>query len=335
MEVGNSFAYGNPLFSYIVAIYNAKSTLSKCLSSIRNQTFADFEVIMVDDGSLDGCSAIAKNFAKRDPRFHYYWQQNSGSSVAYNKGLELAKGKYVVYLDNDDWDSPRTLEATSQAIMADAEIDIVQFSLHKENEGSNNRETPEYMTSGTFSGAREIKSAALHGLFNTLTHSGKAIRRSLFDGPDPIRFKGFAKGADLFVIRRLICLTNKICVVPAAEWHFLIRASSQSHSPIRPCSLAEYHRYGVDMVLNELPIYLKYLDPKDTLPIWELDDLAWDSFVAYCRSLGKTDSFKRNEIVLLARKIWKARRHILSNKKRRIALKVVCLSPGFGLLFLR
>ncbi len=90
------------LISVIVPIYNADKYLEDCLASIKNQTFKDFECIMIDDGSKDNSADIAKRYAEEDERFKYFYQENAGVSAARNYGLDVSKGKYVVFVDSDD-----------------------------------------------------------------------------------------------------------------------------------------------------------------------------------------------------------------------------------------
>ena len=93
--------YG-PLVSIIVPIYNAEIYLKDCLESIKNQTYKNIEVIMVDDGSKDGSAGIARRYASSDSRFIYILQENSGVSVARNTGLKKATGQYLCFADSDD-----------------------------------------------------------------------------------------------------------------------------------------------------------------------------------------------------------------------------------------
>jgi len=90
------------MVSIIIPIYNAEKWLKECLDSILRQSYSDFEVIMIDDGSKDCSAVICKEFVDKDPRFHYYYQQNAGVSVARNTGLYHAQGEWVSFIDSDD-----------------------------------------------------------------------------------------------------------------------------------------------------------------------------------------------------------------------------------------
>ncbi|MGE0568211.1 MAG: glycosyltransferase [Bacteroidia bacterium] len=91
-----------PIVSVIVPCYNYANYLTEALNSVMNQTFIDWECIIIDDGSTDNSKKIANEFVSKDNRFSYHCQDNSGLSVARNKGLGLAKGKFIQFLDADD-----------------------------------------------------------------------------------------------------------------------------------------------------------------------------------------------------------------------------------------
>lgn len=91
------------MISVIVPIYNVAPYLAKCLDSVRQQTYSDLQVILVDDGSTDDSPAIAQQYAEMDKRFILISQPNSGLSAARNAGLSLAQGEYVTFVDSDDY----------------------------------------------------------------------------------------------------------------------------------------------------------------------------------------------------------------------------------------
>lgn len=92
-----------PYISVIIPVYNAEATLNKCVDSVLMQQFADFEVILVDDGSKDGSLQICEEYARRDSRVTVIHKENGGVSSARNRGLEIAKGKWVTFVDSDDY----------------------------------------------------------------------------------------------------------------------------------------------------------------------------------------------------------------------------------------
>lgn len=95
-----------PKISVIVAAYKVKDYLRKCVDSILSQTFKNLEVILVDDGSPDESGAICDEYALKDKRIRVIHKTNGGQSTARNKGLEIAQGDYIGFVDGDDWIEP-------------------------------------------------------------------------------------------------------------------------------------------------------------------------------------------------------------------------------------
>lgn len=123
----------HPLISVIVPVYNAEKFVEKCLESISNQTYKNFEVIVVDDGSTDGSGSICDRFANNDPRFRVLHQRNQGISAAQNHGLDASQGEYIAFADNDDILDSKNLEFLLRALLC-TQADIakarwVQFGV--------------------------------------------------------------------------------------------------------------------------------------------------------------------------------------------------------------
>lgn len=106
----------NPTISIIVPVYNTALYLPKCLDSIAAQTFTDFEVLMIDDGSTDGSGEICDRYSQSDSRFIAIHQSNQGVSASRNNGLKQARGNYIAFVDSDDYVHPQMLELLYKAI---------------------------------------------------------------------------------------------------------------------------------------------------------------------------------------------------------------------------
>ena len=105
------------IVSVVIPVYNIEQHLRQCLDSVAAQTLKDIEVICVDDGSTDGSANILEEYAKKDARFQIIRQKNAGPGAARNRGMEQAAGKYLIFLDSDDWFEPDFL----QCMVEDAE----------------------------------------------------------------------------------------------------------------------------------------------------------------------------------------------------------------------
>jgi hypothetical protein len=111
--------------SIIIPAYNAAQTISDTLESVLAQTFPDWEAIVVDDGSIDATSEIAKGFAARDARIRVISQANGGESAARNSGIAQARYDWLLFLDADDWISPSHLERMTNELASNPELDAV------------------------------------------------------------------------------------------------------------------------------------------------------------------------------------------------------------------
>lgn len=108
-------------FSIIVAVYNGKNVLSAMVDSILAQTYEDFELVLVDDGSTDGSAALCDGYAEQDARVRVVHKQNGGLCSCRNLGIETAKAKWILFPDQDDRMVPNMLQRLAQAIATDAE----------------------------------------------------------------------------------------------------------------------------------------------------------------------------------------------------------------------
>ena len=105
------------LFSLILPVYNVELYLKECIVSILKQTYTDYELILVDDGSTDGSGAICDEYAEKEKQIKVIHKANGGSSDARNAGIETAQGEYIIYLDSDDYIiSDRFLEKLSEKL---------------------------------------------------------------------------------------------------------------------------------------------------------------------------------------------------------------------------
>lgn len=125
-----------PQISVIVPVYKVEKYLKRCVDSILSQTFTDFELILVDDGSPDSCPQICDQYAQQDKRVHVLHQKNGGLSAARNAGIDWAfansNSQWLTFVDSDDWIHPQTLEALLKAAQ-DNHVDVSICGFQKTN----------------------------------------------------------------------------------------------------------------------------------------------------------------------------------------------------------
>lgn len=119
-----------PAISVIIPIYNVEKYLRRCLDSVKNQTFTDWEAICVNDGSPDKSAEILAEYAAKDSRFRIVNKENGGLSDARNAGMAVATGDYILYLDSDDFIHPQTMEIAHGLALRDGS-DIVSFTYDR------------------------------------------------------------------------------------------------------------------------------------------------------------------------------------------------------------
>ena len=124
-------------FSIIIPIYNVERYLETCVNSILTQTYSDYEVILVDDGSPDRCGELCDHYAESDSRVKVVHKVNGGLSSARNAGLDIAMGEYVIFVDSDDyWDDTMALEHI-QKNLAESNADLLVFPAKRFYEDEN------------------------------------------------------------------------------------------------------------------------------------------------------------------------------------------------------
>lgn len=118
-------------YSFIVPVYNTEKYLKKCLDSLVNQTYKDFEIIVVNDGSTDKSSNIISKYQKKYKNIIVIYKENEGLSMARNRGVQKSSGKYIIFVDSDDYVSNKLLEEVDKKI---DDSDILRFQIATEDE---------------------------------------------------------------------------------------------------------------------------------------------------------------------------------------------------------
>lgn len=117
-------------FSIIVPVYNAENTLERCIRSIQVQSLINWELLLIDDGSMDNSGKICDKYAAQDSRIRVFHQKNGGASAARNQGLAQASGDWIVFCDSDDWVNKDWLELFDKQTASDAKLIVQGFIPH-------------------------------------------------------------------------------------------------------------------------------------------------------------------------------------------------------------
>lgn len=132
----------NDLVSVVVPIYNVEKFLDKCINSIVNQTYKNLEIILVDDGSPDNCPEMCDNWAEKDSRIKVVHKKNEGAGQARNTGIDTASGKYILFVDSDDYIHSEAIKSCVDAAERE-NAQVVLFSLY--NVSANGHEKPVFV----------------------------------------------------------------------------------------------------------------------------------------------------------------------------------------------
>lgn len=214
-----------PLFSIIIPVYNVEKYLHNSVKSVLSQGNYDYELILVDDGSTDGCPAICDEYArKHSDKIRVVHQENAGQAVARNAGAVAAIGKYIYFLDSDDTIQPDTLEHFTAIIEEQPEIDMIfsYFQRVKEDEQfkpSSHNEGVKY-----FSSKEEIQNAFLTREYVILA-PGTLYRKEWLDN-NQLRFRPNPYSEDQLFVWECLLHIGKIAVVKSDLYNYLDRPGS-------------------------------------------------------------------------------------------------------------
>lgn len=195
--------------SIIMPVYNTVKYLETAIRSIIEQTYSDWELICIDDGSTDGSLEILRKFADTNPKIKVITQKNQGAGAARNKGLESAEGEFIIFLDSDDFFSRNLLERLyNNAIEGKADIVICGYSKICDNSLEivpKDREIPDRIF--------DISELGNDGFFMCgLAVWNKLIKRNLLD-ENGIRFQNLSSSNDVFFVCVTICKAKRILYI--------------------------------------------------------------------------------------------------------------------------
>lgn len=225
-----------PLISVVMPVYNGEAFLAETLDSLLRQTYKNFELLAVDDGSSDGSHALLEEFRKKDGRIKVFSQKNAGAGAARNRGLQESAGAWVTFLDCDDLLMPAMLESLyesvsrSEADTAEGGISFFRVlpSSEKKDADANKhrrlRETEVFLPPrGTFSSEEALRRLLERKLYPAVWN--KLYRKELFTR-NGIRFPGTALSEDLFLNLRLFRAARRVVTVDQKLYGYRQHAES-------------------------------------------------------------------------------------------------------------
>ena len=212
-----------PSISVIVPIYNVEKYLFRCIESILLQSFTDFELILVDDGSSDRSGIICDDFAVKDSRIRVIHQNNAKTSVARNMGLDVAQGEWIAFVDSDDWIHRDYLKILLSGALADTDLVICGCQLT-----SNDEETDQDYMDAAF---KDVSIEDVYSDYVGRTRIwGRIIRRSAIGG---LRFIPGTDPLEDACFNELLFRSNmKFRITDSKLYYYYMRSDSAVHCPM-------------------------------------------------------------------------------------------------------
>ena len=217
-----------PLISIIVPVYNVKDYLSKCLQSICGQTYKNLEIILIDDGSSDGSGELCDLFAQRDGRIKVIHQANAGQSAARNRGLAVAQGEFLGFVDSDDWIEPDMYEFLYHLLKENgADISICSHYIETAVKTRVKHSSGQF---SSFSREEAIRTLVEDKRIRNYMWD-KLYKRQLFAG---IYFPVNRVFEDIAVSYQIFYKTQKVVMQDCPKYHYVIREGSAMQGKYNP-----------------------------------------------------------------------------------------------------
>ena len=214
--------------SVIVPVYRVEKYLPACIDSILNQTFTDFELILVDDGSPDRCPEICDETAKRDARVRAIHQANQGLSAARNAGIEAAHGAWLSFVDSDDFLAPDFLETLHDAAVR-AGADCVLCGVQLTDEAGQKIGQPLSVADGVRTGRSILETLCRAPEIPYLVAWNKLYRRDVFQ---TLRYPVGMQNEDTYLAAELFDTVQTVICVSKPMYFYRQRADSIMHTAV-------------------------------------------------------------------------------------------------------
>ncbi len=262
------------MVSIIIPIYNTERYLRDCLNSIKNQTFTDLEVIMVDDGSSDQSPDICREFERSDSRFRYYRKENGGAGSARNYGIEKATGDYIAFVDSDDHIAQDYIEVL-HSMTVGHNYTIVQCGLTLVRDGKETKLTPQSGNYDSKGFAELILKRELH-VFLLITTTTKLYNRQFILDHD-LRFdEQVVISEDCLFNTQYLLILDSIALTDYAGYYY-----HQDHSSLTRLKRT-YQRVSQSIKVGNLTSAIRY----EAIQKFDLMDdpvVKWGFHTAICK----------------------------------------------------
>lgn len=238
-----------PIVSIIVPVYNVEKYLNRCVDSIINQSYKDIEIILVNDGSTDNCGKIIDDYKNNDDRVKVIHKENGGLSDARNFGIDVAKGKYLMFIDSDDWVDDKYVE-TFLNVMIEEKADLV---IGKIKSVFNEKNIPINLKNRIMLSRVDAYRKMFLEDGSIISACAKMYKKELFD---TLRFEKGKLYEDFLIFDKIIEGSNKIVYIDYLGYYYFIKSNSITRSNFNPnrMVLIDKSKYYIEFCKCKYPI---------------------------------------------------------------------------------
>lgn len=278
-------------YSFIVPVYNTEKYLNKSLDSLVNQTFKDFEIIIVNDGSTDGSSKIITKYEKKHKNIKVINQANSGLSMARNNGVKKADGKYLIFIDSDDYVEKDLLKEVNKEI---EDVEVLRYQVIEEDENGDNKKTYEETSFGIMKGYDAFKCLSN---YHFIEPAWCYVYKKDYYLENNFSFKKDVYHEDYGLIPYVIYKARKVKAISYAGYHYVQRNGSIMNNS----DYKKTVKKAFDMLeqYKTLRLFSKNIGKKNNYDDYYL-------------------SYISNSVIVKARELKKDERKVYVNELRRI-----------------
>lgn len=217
------------LISIVVPIYKVEEYLSRCIQSLINQTYKNLEIILVDDGSPDNCPKMCDDWAKNDNRIKVIHKENGGLSDARNAGLKISTGKYITFVDSDDFVSTNFIQTLYDDLLSThSDMSMVGFLKFEDGQKIDQEKLESASSIETFEGLEKFRQLYMGAGVNFVVAWNKLYKTSIFKDNN-ILFPAQKINEDEFVAHKILASCQKVCYRDAKMYYYLQRSGSIMH----------------------------------------------------------------------------------------------------------
>lgn len=308
------------LVSIVVPVYNVEQYISKCLDSLCNQTYTNIEIIVVDDSSPDNSAKIIKQFTEKDQRIKYIKRKNGGLGAARNTGIRESQGKYICFVDSDDWVQSDYLEKFIRTIREDNSDIVISNIKYIFSDGKEKPRTPHIDVHEIISNKESLAREFVGKQYKF--HAPNKFCKKCLLTDNQIWFPEGKLYEDVFTTYRMLMFASKVSLIPDYTYFYLqSRSGSIMNTEIKPQRFTDMYE-ALDIILNNTQLSKFHL--REEMQCLYVENVI--SLVNYIYPLTKNISLKEisyyKELVIKDKNYNTFTKKVWNNSKLGMSTKI-------------